>query len=202
MLEIEAKFYVQDFQELRVRLGSLGALLLEPRHHERNLRFDTPEGTLTSTRRVLRIRQGGRTLLTFKQPLQGEMVREEIEFEVSQGSAARDLLERLGYRVIACYEKWRETYRLEPSHVMLDELPYGRFVEVEAPSESSLAQSVSMLGLDWERRVRQTYLDLFDRLRTQRSLDSCELTFDRFAGLPAPSPEELGVEVGFSSPIS
>jgi adenylate cyclase class 2 len=202
VLEIEAKFYVRDFEDLRLRLGSLGAVLIEPRHHENNLRFDTAEGSLTAAGCVLRLRECGRTLLTFKQPVEKDIRREELEIEVSDGPSAQALLERLGFRVIGGYEKWRETHSLGPCRVMLDELPYGHFVEVEAPDESLLEHTASSLGLAWGHRVRETYLQLLDRVRRERKLDPGAVTFDRFASLPAPSPVELGVKEGLTKPFS
>jgi adenylate cyclase class IV len=44
--EIEIKFYVNDLKRLEARLLELGAVLIQPRVHESNVRFDLPDGSL------------------------------------------------------------------------------------------------------------------------------------------------------------
>jgi len=41
------------------------------------------------------------------------------------------VFEALGYAVYMMYEKYRTTFRLDNLEVVLDELPYGNFVEIE-----------------------------------------------------------------------
>jgi adenylate cyclase class 2 len=166
--EVEAKFPVRSLETVRKRLEQAGAVLEAPRVHEVNLRFDTPEGTLTRERRVLRLRRDSRAVLTYKgaaQPGQEVSVRQEIEVEVSDFEAARRLLEALGYRVSTMYEKYRTTYRLMDAHVVLDEMPFGNFVEIEGENAEKIHAIASVLGLRWEARVAESYLGLFERVR-------------------------------------
>ncbi|MEE8120642.1 MAG: hypothetical protein V3T55_03880 [Anaerolineales bacterium] len=76
---------------------------------------------------------------------------------------------------------------------MLDELPFGCFVEIEGPSIESIRQISDQLGLPWERRVQESYLELFDRIRSPLNIDFNELTFKKFEGLTPIDPELLGV---------
>ena len=55
--ELEVKFYLVDLPALETRLRELGANQSSLRTYELNLRFDTQEGSLSRTRRVLRLRQ-------------------------------------------------------------------------------------------------------------------------------------------------
>ena len=42
--EIEVKFYVNDLKRLEALLLELGAVLIQPRVHESNIRFALPDG--------------------------------------------------------------------------------------------------------------------------------------------------------------
>jgi adenylate cyclase class 2 len=193
--EIEVKFYVNDLARVEARLRALGAILIEPRVHETNLRFDRPDGSLRAAKRVLRLRQAGEARLTFKgapEDRAGVQARAEIEFAVGDFESARKFLEALGYVQVAVYEKFRATYELDSTHVMLDELPYGTFVEVEGAGAESIREVASRLGLDMDAAVPASYLALFERLCAERNLDPSQLTFAALNGL-AVSSEALRV---------
>lgn len=183
--ELEVKFYVNDLAEVEGRLQALGGHLITPRLHEVNLRFDTTDGELSRQFRVLRLRQDDAARLTYKGPgefQEGVRVRQEIEFTVGDFDAARRLLEALGYHVALMYEKFRTTYELEGVHITLDEMPYGTFIEIEGPDPASIRQVQDRLGLDWERRVPESYTALFDQLRSALRLPFKDLSFANFAG--------------------
>ncbi len=193
--EVEAKFYLRDPDGLRRRLEALGALLAHPRVHEVNLRFDLPDGSLTRERRVLRLRRDSHAVLTYKGPTQpgAEVaVRQEIESEVGDFEAVRRLLEALGYQVSVMYEKYRTTYRLEGMEIVLDELPYGAFCEIEAADGESIHRLAERLGLDWTARITMSYLALFDQLKTARGWRMRDLSFENLRGLTF-SLDDLGV---------
>jgi hypothetical protein len=102
------------------------------------------------------LRQAARTTLTFKQASPDPLVRHEWELEVVPLETAQELLEQLGYQVILVYEKYRQVYSLGDAHFMLDELPFGDFVEVETGSPAGLEQTASRGGQDWGRRIDTT----------------------------------------------
>lgn len=193
--EIEVKFYLTNPAALSARLLAAGAQISQPRVFEINLRFDTTDGSLTRAQRVLRLRQDNRARMTYKgAAAAGESVimRQEIEFEVGDFAAARRLLEALGYQVSVSYEKWRTTYRLGGLEIVIDEMAFGNFCEIEGPDADSIRQAAVSLGLDWEARVTASYLALFDHLKVARQLDIDHLTFEGLAGLVV-SPGDLGV---------
>lgn len=193
--EIEVKFYIEDLPALQARLEALGAELIHPRILETNLRFDTPDGALTRLRRVLRLRKDAIARMTFKGPAeigQEASIRQEIEFEVSDFDAARRLLEALGYRVSVSYEKYRTEYRYGGSVVALDEMPYGAFIEIEAQDVPTIQALADRLELDWEARCIESYLALFQRLRTAGLIEAQNLTFEEFDGFSF-SAEDMGL---------
>ena len=192
--EIEAKFYLPHLNDIRKRVLDRGGHLLIPRLLERNLRFDTPDGRLHANHEVLRLRQDSRTTLTYKRSHSAEE-RTEVELEVDDFHAARSLLQALGYRVVFIYEKYRETFTLDQTKIMLDELPFGCFVEIEGPSLMVIEQAASSLGLEWDNRIKPSYLDLFYTLQQHLSLPFADATFDNFSSCPTIEPTDLGLNV-------
>ncbi len=195
--EIEVKFYVRALTPIRERLERLGAILRRERAHEVNLRFDLPDGSLRRTDRVLRLRttSGEPARMTYKGPGElrgGVRARQEIEFSVGDADAARALLEALGFQVTAVYEKYRAIYDFDGREVMLDELPFGAFVEIEGEDADSIRQAAEALGLAWEERIPSSYLHLFERARQSRGLTFRDLTFANFDGLEIQAAD-LGV---------
>jgi adenylate cyclase class 2 len=194
--EIEAKFFVRDLAVFEQRLQEMGAKLTAERVFERNLRFDNREGDLNRERQALRLRQDANAVMTFKGPSrEGASVSErlEIEFQVSDFNAARRLLEALGYEVAVIYEKYRTTYSFGELEVVLDELPFGRFIEIEGPSPSSIRRLANALGLRWEVRSSASYLALFYQVRAARGLAARNLTFEEFEGIVA-APKDLALD--------
>ena len=181
--EIEAKFYINTLPSLRAKLIKMGASVKHERVYEQNLRFDTPRMTLSAEKKVLRLRKDEKARLTFKGPghLQDSvLVRPEFEVEVSDFSQTQQILEGLGYQVYSMYEKYRETLSLDEVDVMLDEMPYGSFVELEGPSTQAVKALARKLGLDFEKRILLSYMVLFEHFRTTKELDFCDLTFENF----------------------
>ena len=182
--EIEAKFYVKDLAAIERRLLSIGGELVSPRVKEINLRFDTQDGRMAISRQALRLRMDTVARLTFKGPQAvGDTVsnRQEIEFEVSDYQAAREFLEALGFILAVSYEKYRTTYTLGSTEVVLDELPFGSFIEIEASSAEAIHRSAKQLGLDWDARCADSYLGLFLRLKSAVGLTAENLTFDELS---------------------
>lgn len=182
--EIEVKFFVKDLGEIEARIWDMCARLLRPRVHEVNLRYDRPDGSLARAGRVLRLRQGDDARLTYKGPgsiVDGAMSRQEIEFTVGDFEATKAFLEALDYRIIAMYEKYRTAYALAALEVLLDELPYGNFVEIEGPDAVSIHAAADHLGLQWEAAIGKSYLDLFKHLSQARGFTFRDLSFANFA---------------------
>jgi adenylate cyclase class 2 len=192
-IEIEAKFYLRHLANLRERLLAQGARLASERQLERNWRFDDARGLLSQRDEVLRLRQDQVTRLTFKQPLNGRQQRREIEFQVDDLRAARAFLEALGFGLIAGYEKYREIFILDSVSVMLDELPFGCFAEIEGPSLPAVRNAARNLGLPWSKRVQKSYLKLFQELCLNLDLNLKDASFKAFEGLPAIQARDLGL---------
>lgn len=187
---------VARLAEIERRLLALDAGLVQARTHELNLRFDTSQGALAQAGHVLRLRRDDSVRLTYKdsgRQESGALSRQEIEFVASDFDLARDFLMALGYQIVFVYEKYRTTYALEDVEFMLDELPYGDFVEIEG-EVADLRSAAKRLGLDWATAISRSYHDIFQQVRNEQSLPFRDLTFENFAGI-SPRPTELGVQL-------
>ena len=185
--EIEAKFHVQNLRKIELRLLELKAQLIQPRVHEINLRFDRPDGELRNSFRVLRLRQDDIARFTFKGPSVekegGILSRQEIEFEVGDFDSAKQFLEAVGFQVVVFYEKFRTTYELNNTHIMLDELPYGSFIEIEGENVESIRSIADLLSLNWGAMVKAGYHALFERVAGKYGLDVSKLSFENLKGV-------------------
>jgi len=193
--ELEVKYYVKDLPSIEQRLVDLEARLVHPRINEINLRFDTQDLKMSRRGQVLRLRHDSLSRLTYKgasRSEEGVRAREEIEFTVGDFQAARKLLTALGFHVLMIYEKFRTTYDWKESHITLDEMPYGNFVEIEGPNPTVIQHVNQDLGLEWDARIFESYTVLFDHLREKLELTFRDLIFENFEGIVI-TPETLNV---------
>jgi len=184
--ETEVKFYVQDLKRLEARLRDLDAQRIQLRTVETNIRFDLPDASLRAQGQVLRLRQDSAARLTYKSASKKEdgiLSREEIEFVVEDFEKARRFLEALGYQKQVYYEKYRTTYELNETLVMLDELPYGSFIEIEGENVRSIQAVADQLHLKWEAAVATSYVALFERVRKTLKFSFQDLSFASFTGV-------------------
>jgi adenylate cyclase, class 2 len=195
-LEMEVKFCLSDLSSFEQRLRSIGASLIQPRTFETNLRFDTANLELTKAHRVLRLRRDQGYYLTYKGPAQfGKTVsiRQEVEVEVSDFESTEALLQALGYQVSVRYEKWRTKYNLNDIEIDLDEMPFGKFIEIEGVDPVQIEHMARTLALDWNLRITDSYMMLFDRLKKNKHIEIPNLVFADLKEIKI-RPEDLGVK--------
>lgn len=162
--EIEKKYRVTEGEAARLRgvLGELGARD-EGEVFEVNTLY--AGNGLDTDRCALRLRREGgrRAVLTYKERPGEEPEaikrRREIETVVADGPAVAALLEAVGFSASLVYEKRRETYRLGGAEVVLDELPFGWFVEIEG-EEIDILDAERRLELTTAEHVHETYPEL------------------------------------------
>lgn len=150
MIEVEKKYRLSaaEAAEVERSLAEVGA---EQRGEdlEENLIYNG--GALNGRHCVLRIRRtASRTLFTFKERIPGASdVKQQIEHEVEASDAdeLRSIVESLGFRLDIVYEKRRRTWWLDGAEIVLDELPFGLFMEVEG-SLSDIRAAEARLGLE------------------------------------------------------
>ncbi|MFZ0484272.1 MAG: class IV adenylate cyclase [Desulfobacterales bacterium] len=181
-LETEVKFYLPNMDPIRTRMIELGAVF-KHRTFETNIRFEDAEKSLIQKKSLLRLRKDKKITLTYKCPPPFEdnqfKILKEFEVEVSDFDAMEHILKSLGFQGEQVYEKWRETYVFGDTHLCLDTMPYGDFLEIEGKKES-IQQLSSNIGLLWEKRILLNYLTIFDIIKRQLNLSFYDVTFGNF----------------------
>ncbi len=153
--EIEKKYRLTESQreQLPGRLREIGAQF-EGEHFEENTIFKG--ATLEAGRSALRLRRvSGRAILTYKKRLpsaSGIKHQREEETVVSDPERMHAILTSLGFSPAVVYEKRRQTWRLGDAEIVIDELPFGLFMEIEGSEQeiSDIEDSLKIEGLTTE----------------------------------------------------
>jgi adenylate cyclase class 2 len=177
MLEVEVKYHVDDWDEVRQLLQEWGADMEEPRE-DIDQYFNAPDRDFAQTDEALRIRRIGHgNYVTYKGPKTDTQTktRTEIEVPLAPGDSAAvefgRLLMQLGYSPVAVVKKrrvvchlHRESFNME---VCLDDVEgLGKFVELEIlappenlePARALLLKTAQDLGL--RHSERRSYLEM------------------------------------------
>ena len=184
--EVEVKFLIKALPAMRQRLVALGATLSTPRTYEENLLFDTPDAQFRPQGRLLRLRRDRRNRITYKEPATHDdldfKIMQEYAIEVSDFAQAHAILAKLGFVQVLRFEKYRETFTYQDAEIVLDEVPFGTFMEIEASPED-IRSLVTALGLDFATRLVSSYVDIFDAVCTTYHLPATDITFAAFRSL-------------------
>jgi adenylate cyclase, class 2 len=179
MLEREVKLPFATPELARATILATGATPLRCRRLQEDALLDTEDEAMRRRGCALRIRtEGGKSLLTFKGPVQpGQMkIREEHETVVSDGAALQRVLEEIGLHVWFRYEKYREEFAAEEVTIALDETPVGTFVEIEGGEHGILALTAA-LGRSPADFVLDSYRGLFIRYRATFGIEGKNMVF-------------------------
>jgi adenylate cyclase class 2 len=193
LVETEVKIVTPDLDAIRQRLEALGAVRVGERVYENNVRYENEDESFTRNGIVLRLRQDTRVRLTYKSPpmtvdpAAGDVTsRLEAEVTVDDFDMMDLILEKLGFHPYVIYEKYRTTYLFDEAEVVLDEMPYGNFIEVEGSAES-IDRVLHALELHDRPRVLESYMSLFERVKQALELDVHDLSFANFEGVTVPA---------------
>ncbi len=179
-LEREVKLRFDSAEAAREAILAAGATPLRCRRLQEDALLDDTGETLRQRRCVLRVRvESGKSLLTFKGPVQPSpvKVREEIETIVGDGETMMRCLEALGYAVWFRYQKYREEFALNDVVIAIDETPIGVFVEVEG-GEQGILEVTRALGRSAEDFVLDSYRALFMAHRRANGQPDSDMLFD------------------------
>ncbi len=177
--EVEIKFRIDQPSLLARRLRDAGFQKVTPRTFERNTLYDLPGRVLQKRGEVLRLRRyGDEWLLTHK--AKGKVgrhkTRVETETKVSDGAKLDKIFQFLGYGPAFRYEKFRAEWSDGKGHVVVDETPIGFFGEIEGPARW-IDRTASILGIDRNSYITQSYIELFFNWKRQTGSRANEMTF-------------------------
>lgn len=197
-LEIEVKFLTNDIKDIRNRIIATGAESYGE-VFEINHRYDDIKSRLTGQKKLLRLRKTDKSTLTFKKSPEISnpdfKIQEEIEVEVSDFEKMERIINELGFFRLQTYEKYRETFDLKGTKILLDLMPFGSFMEIEG-SMDSIRSLTDVIGLDWDQRITLNYIQIFSNLSKRLGLEFRDITFEMFEPIKdtfAIMPSDLGL---------
>ena len=182
-IEIEKKYRLTGRQrsQLLRKLETIGATR-ESEEFEENTLY-TGKG-IDARSAVLRLRRTGtRATLTYKKryPSRSAIKRQqEEETEVADADAVDSILRALGYKAALVYEKRRLTWNIDETEIVIDELPFGQFMEIEG-LEADITKVERKLGAAGFEAEFETYPAL-TRVHGKANGDVIEARFAKSSG--------------------
>lgn len=158
-IETEKKYRLNERQREQIlkNLREIGAAY-KGEDFEENIIFQ--ESVLSDDSPILRIRKiENRAILTYKKAVQNEFAvkqRAEYETEVSDAEATENIVVNVGFVKSLVYEKRRKTWRFRSVEIVLDELPFGSFMEIEG-SVTAIVEAEMLLEAEDFEVVHETY---------------------------------------------
>lgn len=150
-IEIEKKYRLDKRRlvEITAKLEEMGAIFSSEVFEENYLHRG---GVIDERGAVLRLRKvGDTTLLTYKERYRNDLddIKHRIEHEttVADVDAMERIIEKLGYKLSVVYEKHRKTWHFGDVEVVLDELPFGLFMEIEGTIDE-IAEAEKLLNIE------------------------------------------------------
>ena len=154
-IETEKKYRLTQNQRKKIlqRLPEIGAKRTAGEFEENTIYMGR---NLAAGTEVLRLRiVGDSATLAYKQRLPGPSPikhQREEETRVDDPRAMRAILEALGFAPALVYEKRRETWLLGQTEIVIDELPFGLFMEIEGEETEieTIESKLAIRGLSTE----------------------------------------------------
>ncbi len=156
-IEIEKKYRLDKKRlvALTAKLADLGAIFTDETFEENYLHRG---GVLDERSAVLRLRKTDKTTtLTYKEKVAGDSdFKHQIEYEtvVSDVDGMENIIKKLGYKLAVIYEKRRKTWKLGKVEVVLDELPFGYYMEIEGAMDDIMDAERALGADDLEPEAR------------------------------------------------
>ena len=158
-IEIEKKYRltIEQLDDVTQALIEDGADFIGE-DEEENVIYGSPN--LDSNCAIIRIRNTGkRSVVTFKRRIESDLaIKKQIEYEsvIADPEAVAAILRNLGLEIRLIYEKRRRTWKYGGVEVVLDELPFGRYREIEG-SVLEIAEAEMRLGIELYVAEHETY---------------------------------------------
>ncbi len=169
-IEIEKKYRLTKKQRQSIE-RRMRDMAIEPGELEFEENTIYRGGRLNLGGCALRLRRvNGRAYLTFKRRLPGKSpIKHQQEEEVTVGNAdsMAAILDSLGFQPGLVYEKRRTRWKVGNAKVVIDELPFGLFMEIEA-SVREINRVEKMLEAQSLPAVMETYPTITARLGKER----------------------------------
>lgn len=158
-IEIEKKYRLTEEQRERI-LADLQELKAKytGEDFEENTLYGG--GILDEQRAALRVRKiGNKTVLTYKRRIQNNSeIKHQIEHEteVENAEEIENIIQCLGFEKSLVYEKRRKIWKFRNVEIVLDELPFGLYMEIEG-SAMEIREAEMILGAEEFNVENETY---------------------------------------------
>ncbi len=168
-IETEKKYRLttQQREQVLKHLHELNAEY-EGEDFEENTIFQ--ESILSENPPILRIRKiDDKAILTYKKRIRNEFaVKQQTEYETEVGDAGATemIIKSLGFIKTLVYEKRRKTWHFRKVEIVLDELPFGSFMEIEG-TITTIAEAEMFLDAEDFEVEHATYPSLTAKLGKQ-----------------------------------
>ena len=179
--EIEAQFLDIDKNEIRKKLGEIGAKCTKPEVLMKRMVFDTG---IHSFARV-RDEGGGRIVMTYKYVSDEKSIlgTKEVNVVIDNYENGILFMKGCGLEPKAEQETLRETWEYGDVEICIDTWPWlPTFVEVEGPSEKAVWDTAEKLGLKREKAkfgsVDSTYQYYYGVEEDVVNLHTPKITFE------------------------
>jgi len=166
--ELEVKFSIGEPSLIRNKLLELGAVHIDT-VDQVDIYYQHPCRNFAETDEALRLRENssknsGNIELTYKGPKSSGWVKDRVEVvsRVLDSREIQEILEMLGFRVVAKLLKHREFYMIRGVEVSIDSVDgLGNFVEIEDKGGGleTIREIASLLDL--KDPIPKTYLELY-----------------------------------------
>ena len=163
--EYEVKFYPVDKEAIRNKLKINGAKLEQPEvktvisayNKSLNPQIDGD---------YLRVRhEGDKVRMSIKiHALEGGKIddQKEIDVIVSDFDTTLEILKRSGLHQTGYQEKFRETWSLDNTEVVIDTWPgLDTYIEIEGKSEMDVHKVAELLEFDWEKKIITSVVEIY-----------------------------------------
>lgn len=154
-IEYEATFLEVDKNVIRIKLQSVGAILIKPEFLQKRMVFKLPTGHEIKGG-WLRVRDEGDKITMSLKIVDGDKIenQKEVCLKVDSFETAISFLESIGCERKAYQENRRELWGINGTEVTIDEWPFLEpYVEVEAKTEEEVISVSKLLGFDYSKAL-------------------------------------------------
>ncbi|MDK2948880.1 MAG: adenylate cyclase, class 2 [Patescibacteria group bacterium] len=163
--EIEVKFKIDNFDDIKTKLINLGVSFGE-RYKQKTYGFFSNDSMEKGIFPRIRDEKDDIVLTVKVRPKEESNYFERTEYSMKIQSVkeGEDILKALGFNDVRVFEKTRQDGEVLNTKIALDKLYFGYFIEIEGEKED-IENVINELGLENKERITKAYLALEDDYR-------------------------------------
>lgn len=183
-IEKEIKFNLNNVSEIIKTIKKLNMKFIGSAE-EKTIRYDDENNSYSKRKKFWRLRSGFENVITLKEDIENSekesSVSERIETETTVGDLEKMsyILNQLGLKEKKIMVKFRAKWQFKNAEVVIDELPFGFFLEIEG-SEKEIFEVACLLNLDINKKITGTYWTEFDNYKNNHTvIDKYNIIFPK-----------------------